>query len=190
MHPEGGKFIGEVYVSYPLNDCPEEQRKQLDTTAIAKELGVPLVVLNGPRYWLMDEVEQTPIVNEVRKTFAGMDMIKRATVTIESLATATQPYSVNTVDRKTKFTFRKGTTVYELTDPNGQRFVMQSWSQERAPELVESSLATLGSRIQMPAGWKYSSRVLDAPLTVSTLNEPARVIQDELKNSYSFESSN
>lgn len=189
LHPEDGKFIGEVYVSLGLNKCPQAQWEQLDTAAIAKELGVPLVVLNGPRYFLMDEVAQTPTANEVRKTFAGIAMIKRATVTIESLATASQPYAINRVDRKAEFTYRKGTTVYELTNPEGQVWVMQSWSEERAPDLIESGLATLGSRIKPPTGWTYSSRVLDAPLTISTLTEPAQVIQDELKNSYSLATS-
>ncbi len=66
---------------------------------------------------------------------------------------------------------------------------MQSWSQQVDPTLEESDLASLGARLQLPAGWSYAARTLTAPLRVVTTSTTAKVVQDELKNSYSMETS-
>lgn len=82
-------------------------------------------------------------------------------------------------------TFDAGRAVYELTASDGTVFVMQTWSQQKDPELSEADLAGLGSRLELPDGWTYDSRVLDAPLRVVTTTTPAKVLQDDLGNSYS-----
>jgi len=102
---------------------------------------------------------------------------------------ASKPYTQNAVDRKTVFSFDTGRTVYELTTADGTKYVMQSWSQQVDPTLTEKDLATLGARLHLPAGWSYSSRTLTAPLRVVTTNTTAKVVQDDLKNSYSMETS-
>ena len=176
----------EVYNSFPLNDCPEQLWTKLDTKAIAAESGVNLAVLNGPRYWLMDSVEKAGGSTGLTKIdFGGIQMYRQASVAISSLADASKPYSIHEVDRSAYFTFDAGRTVYELIDPAGVTYVMQSWSQQQVPALSESDLAGLGSRLALPAGWSYRSRVLEAPLSIDTRAAKARVIQDELGNSYS-----
>ena len=147
---------------------------------------MPIAQLNGPRHWLMNAVQKDPGTG-VRKSFGGIEMIQRATVTITDIAAATTPYTANHVDRGTVFTFDRGETVYELTGPDGAKYVMQSWSQEKDPNLVEADLAALASRPAPPPGWSYSSRKLTAPLKVITTTESATVVQDELRNSYSLE---
>jgi hypothetical protein len=54
------------------------------------------------------------------------------------------------------------------------------------PSLQERDLAGLGERLVLPDGWSYSSRVLDAPLDLVTVDVPAQVVQDDFKNSYSL----
>ena len=61
---------------------------------------------------------------------------------------------------------------------------MQAYAQIVDASLTEADLPTLGQRLALPVGWSYSTRVLDAPLEVSTPGE-AVVIQDELQNTYS-----
>ncbi|MEI8238437.1 MAG: hypothetical protein WCI22_03380 [Actinomycetota bacterium] len=85
------------------------------------------------------------------------------------------------------FTFNTGSTIYELAAPTGERYVMQSWSQEVDPTLKRPDQARLGSRVKLPNGWMYTSRVLADPLRVVTLHVPAEVLQDDLRNSYSLE---
>ncbi len=186
VHPGTGGLTADVFNSYPMNDCPESQWAALDATTLASENQVPIAQLNGPRYWLVNAVRKEP-GTEVRRTFGGIEMIQRATVTITDVATASAPYTANHVNRETVFTFDRGETVYELTGPDGAKYVMQSWSQEKDPGLVEADLAALGSRLALPSGWSYSSRELTAPLRVVTTTQSATVVQDDLRNSYSLE---
>jgi hypothetical protein len=177
----------EVYNSYRLNECPADEWMRLDAAAIAAEQGAPLALLNGPRYWLMDRVQKQQDAGGFTVVdFGGIRMNLLATVSIASVQAAAVPYTPNAVDRSTVFTYDAGSTVYELTSSTGERFVMQSWSQQVDPSLQERDLAGLGERLVLPDGWSYSSRVLDAPLDLVTVDVPAQVVQDDFKNSYSL----
>jgi hypothetical protein len=174
-----------VYNSFPLNDCPAELWSALDPQAIAAENGAAAALLNGPRYWLMNDIEKEPQGPEVRKTFGGIEMIKQATVQLSSMNPA--PYTVNEVTRNTVFVFNAGEEIYELIDPDGQRWVMQTWSQVADPNLSRADLPGLASRLNLPEGWSYQPRVLTDTLRVDTTTRPAHVTQDDLTNSYSRE---
>ena len=187
LHPAPAGITADVYNTFPINDCPEAQWQAMDAGAIAQENSMLAALLNGPRYWLMNTIEQNQSGTEVRKTFGGMEMIQRATVVVGNPVEASQPYHLNSVDRRTVFSFDKGRTVYELTAADGTKFVMQSWSQQVDPTLTERDLAQLGARLHPPAGWSFTARRLTEPLRVSTTSTTAKVLQDELKNSYSLE---
>ena len=64
------------------------------------------------------------------------------------------------VNRHTVFIFDAGEEVYELIDPTGQRWVMQTWSQVADPNLSRADLAKLADRLNLPDGWSYQPRVL------------------------------
>jgi len=115
-----------VYNSFSLNDCPAELWSKLDPQALATENGAAAALLNGPRYWLMNDIEKDPQGPQETKTFGGIEMIQQATVLLSSMSPA--PYSVNEVSRHTVFVFNAGEQVYELVDPDGQRWVMQTWA--------------------------------------------------------------
>jgi len=187
IKPIDGKPNAEVYNTYPLNDCPAAQWKALDPAAIAQEYGVPLAVLNGPRYWLMDSIEPPTGEAPAPVSFGGMQMIQRATVDLASVGAGEPPYTAHHVNRRTVFGFDAGSTVYELVAADGAVYVMQSWSQQVDPALDEIGLATLADRLQLPAGWSFRVRTLTEPLDIVTTDTDAVVLQDELKNSYSLE---
>ena len=190
VQPSAGKVTADVYNSYPLNDCPEAQWAALDAKAIATAAGVPVALLNGPRFWLMDQVKKEGGTADLpKKNFGGIEMYRQASVEVSSMADAAVPYRPQSVDRKAVFTFDAGQTVYELTAADGTKYVMQTWSQQKDPSLVESGLAGLAPRLQLPAGWTYAARTLDAPLVVDTGSQTAKVLQDDLGNSYSQETS-
>ena len=181
-----GGVSADVYNSFPMNACPQAQWVALDAKAIATSNQALIALLNGPRYWLMDRIKKTA-GPELHQDFGGIDMIKRATVAITDIVAANKPYNVNHVNRKTEFTFNAGSEIYELTDPGGAKYVMQSWSQQIDPNLVESGLASLGARLALPPGWSFATRKLTAPLRVVTTTTDATVVQDDLKTSYSQE---
>ena len=142
-------------------------------------------LLNGPRYWLMSRIGKKAAGPQPTQSFGGIDMIEQATVQLAS--NNPQPYNVNKVDRRAVFTFDAGRPVFELVDPDGQRWVMQTWSQVIDKSLTLDDLAGLASRLDPPQGWRYETRTLTEPLTVDTTNTVAHVLQDELTNSYSLQ---
>jgi hypothetical protein len=173
-----------VYNTFPLNDCPAESWDRLDAKAIAEESGAVAALLNGPRYWLMSSIGKVGRESLEHKTFGGLEMIRQATVLLSSMNPA--PYSTNTVDRKSVFTFDAGREVYELTDPEGRHWIMQTYSQTVDTALAVNDLAGLGNRLALPPGWRYQAHTLDEPLRVDTTAEAACVTQDDLANSYSL----
>ncbi len=183
--PAGPQAV--VYNSFPLNDCPAQLWSALDAQAIATENGAAAALLNGPRYWLMNTIEKAPQGPRETKSFGGIEMIKQAQVALSSMNPA--PYTVNEVSRHAVFVFDAGEEIYELIDPQGRRWVMQTWSQVADPNLTRADLPGIADRLTLPAGWTYQARVLTSPLTVDTTTEIARVLQDDLTNSYSLQAS-
>jgi len=176
----------DVYSSYGLNDCPQSEWATLDAGRIADDDGALIAMLNGPRYWLMDSIAKDSAADQT-KTFGGIAMRKEATVNVGNPTTASRPYTLHTVDRRADFTFNAGSQIYELVEPNGTRWVMQSWSQKTDPTLAQADLAGLASRLTPPSGWTYQVRTLTSPLHVLTATTAAQVLQDDLTNSYSQE---
>lgn len=174
-----------VYCSFPLNDCPAVLWDKLDAEAIAKENGAVAALLNGPRHWLMSSIEKVTDGHRDIKTFGGIEMMRQATVKLSSMNPA--PYSVNRVDRKTIFNFDAGRPVFELVDPQGQRWVMQTYSQGVDAGLSLAGLPDLAARLTLPEGWRYETRILFERLSVDTTTRDAHVTQDNFANSYSLE---
>jgi hypothetical protein len=173
-----------VYNSFPLNDCPAELWSALDPHTIATENGATAALLNGPRYWLMNGIVKQQQGPRMTRTFGGIEMLLQATVLLTSVNPA--PYLPNQVNRHTVFVFDAGQEVYELQDPHGKTWVMQTWSQIVDPELSRADLPGLGERLNLPAGWSYRPRTLTSELRVDTTAGPAHVLQDDLTNSYSL----
>lgn len=174
-----------VYNTFPLNDCPADLWDKLDANALASENGATAALLNGPRYWLMSRIGKCGREVQEHKTFGGIEMIRQATVKLASMDPA--PYKVNRVDRKAVFVFEPGREIYELVDPDGRRWVMQTYSQTVDATLTVADLPTLARRLSLPAGWRYEARTPSSPLRVDTTTAEAYVTQDDLANSYSLQ---
>jgi hypothetical protein len=186
LHRRGEAIVADVYNSYGLNDCPQELWSRLDAAQLAAEDHALVAVLNGPRYWLMDAIikESSDSPREI-KDFGGITMFKAATVAIDDPRQQLGGYAPHAVNRQTVFTFNAGSEIYQLVDPTGVQWVMQSWSQQVDPTLDAGDLAALGARLRPPPGWTYSASTLPAALDVDTRAVDAAVLQDELQNSYS-----
>jgi hypothetical protein len=174
-----------VYNSFPLNDCPADLWSQLDPQVIATEHGAAAALLNGPRYWLMSTIEKAVTGTPETKTFGGIEMLRQATVQLSSMNPA--PYTVNKVSRHAVFVFDANRPIFELIDPQGRRWVMQTRSQIVDPTLSLDDLPGLAARLRLPSGWSYQPRTLTSPLRIDTTTEDAHVTQDDLANSYSLE---
>ena len=170
-----------VWNTIGLNECPATKWNGFDADALAEELGDTLVVLNGPRHFLMDSAKAR--TGRVR-SFHGLRMRRVATIPIDSAADLAQvPYTERTVDRDNTWHWKRGRLVYELLAPDGSNYVMQSYSQIVDPRLRIGDLRRLSDRLDLPTGWRYRVRRLKRPLTLRA-NGSATIIQDDLKNTY------
>lgn len=90
------------------------------------------------------------------------------------------------MNRGSTFFFDAGSKVWELVNPEGKAYVMQALCIGVDPSISLDTLDSLGSRLSLPEGWTYRSRILDEELVVDTTDHPATVLQDEFENSYTL----
>jgi haloalkane dehalogenase len=175
-----------VYNTLGLNDCPDDLWQSLDSEAIKKSYGARAVILNGPRYFLMDTIAIADPGEEIFD-LGGLQMRQLATVPLPLTSLLSglrrQPYTEQPVRRTTVYGWDQDREVYELVAPDGTSYVMQSYSLAVDPTLTEADLPALGTRLRLPPGWRYRVRQLSEAWSLQVDGE-ARVVQDELENSY------
>lgn len=178
----GGKNEAELWSTQGISVCPEDCEAAFDADGIKSETGAQRVVVNGPKIWLPSSPAPTPPA-DARRRFGGIDL--GLVVTLEVARGSGDPFKERVVPRTTTNTFKAGEEVYEMISPDGVVYVMQSMSLSEDRTLTMDDLATLGPRMKLPKGWKYSARILEADLSLT----PSRdghvvVLQDRLKNTY------
>ena len=177
----GMSAVAAVYNTLGLNDCPADKWSALDANKLKKELKATEVILNGPRYFVMD---RNALANPGDvKNFDSLDARLVAQLEIKQKQKRT-PYAENTVDRQSQYVYERGKNVYELVSPYGRVFIMQSYSQEIDKSLNEQGLQSLAIRLKLPKGWQYRVRKLDDDLVVRNSGTQAHVVQDDLRNTY------
>ena len=183
---KGAKLYVEVYNTMGSNELPQELWEKLDADEMAKTYDATKVILNGPRYWVLNEIAGANQTAEGKVAdFEGIEMTQRAVLysNIFSGTVGGKTYKENVVNRSTTYEYWKGNMVYELIAPDGSVYRMQSYSQQIDPTLTIDDLETLGSRLKLPKGWKYSAKVLKED-SILKANGEAFVINDDLGNSY------
>ena len=180
------KLEAEVYGTQMINDCPDELWKTLDPAVIASEMSALAVKLNGPRYWVLDGLgTKVAFVEPVMRDFNGLMMRRIATVDLGDKP-ATVPYEERYVNRGAVFFFDAGSVVHELLNAQGKAYVMQAYCVGVDPTLNLDNLGDLATRLDLPTGWLFRGRILDAELVVDTTDHPATVVQDEFENTYTL----
>ncbi|MDO8388882.1 MAG: hypothetical protein Q7V57_00210 [Actinomycetota bacterium] len=184
LSQEGEEFVAAVWNTIGLDECMQAEWDALDAAQIAADRGALAAVLNGPRYWMLDTIISDIRDGAATTTFGDIDMFLAATTRLGSELPNQAPYIERVVVRDTVFLFRAGSEVYELTDPGGQVYVMQSYSQKIDSTMSMERLPELGTTLQLPEGWTYTSRVLADDLRVLDTDGIAVVVQDEFQNTY------
>ncbi|CZG25903.1 hypothetical protein [Legionella pneumophila] len=173
-----------VYNTWGLNNCPEQLWSKVSISAVKKETGSSFVHLNGPRYWVIDGFKNTSLINPAIKTISGIPMREAGILHLSLMDLfKNKPYQSHVVDRKTTWVYQADKPVFELIDPNGQVFVMQSYSVQKYPQTM-NTLTQLGAKLQLPKGWKFKTGVLNKPETIQAVNNKAVVVQDNFLNTY------
>lgn len=178
----GTAGISNDYPTEGYNDCPASWWDAIDVDKVAADLNADQVIKNGPRYWVMDDLFSFTGPTQII-VVDGLNLGLVATVTLDTSSGATPAYATSNVKRYTRYSYFAGTTIYRLTDPDGNVYVMQSYSVQQDTTLTRAGLLDLGDVIKPPTGWSYSTKKLDEDFFICT-NGGAHVIQDELANSY------
>jgi hypothetical protein len=177
--------IANIWNTTGACDPTPEQFDALDADTIAHENGAVRAWLNPVRHWMFDRLDVTQAGND--KTFGGitgtwMGVAGAATLMQAAVQGSYQP---GCIYRGNTFTFNKGSEVYLLDAPDGEVFIMQSFTQHWDPALSENDLAHLGGRLDLPGGWGFRAETLDRDLEVSSNPDNlAHLLQDNLHNVY------
>lgn len=176
----------DVYNTIGLNKCPEQLWSKLDADKIKAETGSKMVKLNGPRYWTIDGITGSSLVDPEPRDFGGIAM-RLAGILELSLTDklhAGVPYAVHKVARTTTWVFNGGKPVYQLIDPSGSVYFMQSYSVQKKTDQTMDSLAKLTADLKLPQGWRFRSVTLKKPYDLKAQDGMAYVIQDDFDNTY------
>jgi hypothetical protein len=172
-----------VYNTYGLNDCPASAWNGLDPAQIQRDHQADRVILNGPRRWILDRFVNSAFLDSTPVVLGGIEMRKAGELVVPIADAASSPYTARAVLRTTTWLFDAGKKVYELIDPTGRIFVMQSFSLAKG-DREEASLQGLSAQLVLPSMWTYRSRELTAELQVTAVNGVATVVQDDQGNTY------
>ena len=180
-----------VYNTWGLNgsdttrdSSPPALLDKIDVKAMAEKFHMLAVFKNGPRIWTLDWIEV-----EMGKELDFGGMKARWVNWLDLKGISTEPgaadYKNITVTRHTHFGFNKGTRISVLDDPDGNSWVMKSFSLITFPDQNFAEIATLGSRLKLPAGWKFRSLVLGQDLILTPdKTGTAHITQDNFGNTY------
>ena len=180
----GIRLVGTVYNTLGLNDCPHAVWDKITEDAMRKRFRALMVVLNGPRHFVMDAIAaEGDTASGATVDAGGLSLTARATIKLRLADMRTKPYRERTVDRQTRYVFMAGRPVFLLVRPDGARYAMQSYAEMADKSLSYADLPTLGSRLKLPAGWRYETMTPDADLVLGAQGK-ATIVQDDLDDTY------
>ena len=184
-------LAANVYNTFGLNgggtagdSCPDALLDKVDVKSVKGQYGMLASFKNGPRRWTLDWFEGA---TGKELDFGGMKARWVNWLDLKGLSTkpGEAAYKYITVTRHTKFGFDKGKPVFILEDPEGNSWVMKSFSLITHPDQKFEELGTLGSRLKLPPGWKFRAPVLEQDLILTPDKDGiAHITQDDFGNTY------
>ncbi|MEM9745756.1 MAG: hypothetical protein AAF945_03600 [Actinomycetota bacterium] len=191
---DDGEPVTEVWGTPGIDPCDDAAWNAIDPDQVAADNDASFIDMNGPRFFTVDGTVDTGgasadggggiAAGGETVTAQYGDVMMALLATIDGASETPVPYVPELVVRTTTWAFDTGTEVYELTDPDGNVYTMQSYSHIVDTSITAADLPTLGDRLELPEGWTFSSRVLDEPLVVELADGGALVVNDDLRNSY------
>lgn len=186
LRRDGDRFEAEVYNTIGLNLCPAEIFDAIDVAQVAADTGADLVWKNPRRFWMMDDLTFT-LVGEPRELGGLMfNFVARMQMPVgfdPNHSQADQAYRPAQIRRVSRYEFQAGRPVYLLRSPDDVTWVMQSFTNHIASDLMEADLPALGDRLRLPDGWRFRSTVIEQDLVIDTTGL-ANIVPDDLANMY------
>ena len=177
--------VANVWNTTGACDPTPEQTEALDAGIIASEHGARRAWVDPLRRWMFDRLDVWEAGDD--RAFGGI----AGTWTGVAGAAATQSAAAGSYDpryvyRNNTFAFNEGSEIYLLEAPDGEVFVLQSFTRNWDPALSEENLARLAGRLDLPGGWAFRAERLGHDLAVSSAQHDnlAHVVEDDLHNIY------
>lgn len=174
-----------IFDTTSLNNCPAALWRQLSVHAIKQKTNSMYAYLNGPRRFTVDGVQFSNGHNRERQQFGRIQMYKVGFLqpTLQDYVVGDRAYHEHHIYRETTWTYRAGKPVYELIDPQGQVYMMYSYTVTRAQH-NESDLTQLDKYVALPQNWRFKTGILSRDVVIKPNRQMFIVIQDGLRNSY------
>jgi hypothetical protein len=160
-----------------------------------------LLTLKGSAYGYTMDVNLSPVTNkffyvgklrfsktgEVR--FSIIDAIKNNAWSnaLKIANVVNSSYTAFTLHSQMHYIWNIGSLAHELIAPNGDRYIMYTFTNQIATDLSRDNLIGLGSRLNLPAGWSYQNSLLSQTVTVyptPLTNFQSMVVFDDFNNFY------
>lgn len=178
-----------VYNTLGLNDpnstgntSPDDVLAKLNMDKIQKDFNALKVIKNGPRLWTVDWIEVN--AGEIR----DFDGLKAHWVmwfyVPKGFKDGGSPYHRMEGNRDTHMGIKAGSSAYVLDDPEGTTWVMKSAGRIAHPDQKYEDLKNLGSKLNLPKGWKWRHIILDRELIFQPDQGKAWITQDDMGNTY------
>jgi hypothetical protein len=101
---DGLHLVATVYNTLGLNDCPAQVWGGITEDAMKQRFGAVTVLLNGPRFFLMDSITASgPTKTGEQIEAGGLSLAERATIDVGLLDLLHRPYREQTINRDTVY---------------------------------------------------------------------------------------
>lgn len=164
------------------NTLTKDEFDNLDVDKIEKETNANIVIKNGPRFWVLDEISgksKSPFWKLQGHEYLVPGFVKLNVLKLSNR----KPYIPMEVNRDTKYIYYSNTLIYKLISPHGEEYIMQSASQEVDTSLKLENLELLENKLNLKTGWKYEVERISTEFILES-NGKTKIVQDELRNTY------
>ncbi len=177
--------IFEVYSTIGLNDCAQDLWDDTTVQSVKKETGAFYVYLNGPRRFIADGAKNTQFIDAESREFSHLAMRKVGVLhlSLRDILLGAAPFRQHRVERQTTWIYASGNRVYELINPAGEVYVMQSYALSPTQQ-SEKDLMNLRIKLNLPQGWQYKTGILQHQTDLKAIHNEAVLVQDNLHNTY------
>lgn len=194
-------FVLSVYSTYKVEQsCDAKYFYDITLASMDAQSNTftkSLLTLRGSAHGYTMDVNLSPVtekffyVGKLRFSKTGqvrlgvMDAIKKRAWKIANIVNAS--YTTFFLESKIHYIWNIGTLAHKLIAPNGDKYIMYTFTNEIAPDLTRDNLIDLGSRLKLPDGWSYQNTLLSKTITVypTPLDDyRSSVVFDEFNNFY------
>lgn len=187
--------------TYRLQSCSPQGMNKISVAAAVAQLRTVSkfdTLLKGGAHQQIMTVNLTPINSEYYYVSnLKFSPIGNVRVDLKTLLTTTKltgvanlmgaNYRPFSIEGRQYYIWNIGTLAHRLVSPEGDKYLMMTFTTEVAPTLSRDMLSELGPMLNMPEGWAYESYFLDKTITIRSgpdNNNSIISLFDDLQNVY------